>query len=331
MKQRNTELDFLKGIAIFLMMFDHVGWGSVAHVYIQSFHMPLFFIVSGYLWKNKSSVTEVIKKRTKTVLIPYAFFTLFYLIIYIFIVAVKLGLRDHSILRTLRAVAVYPTDMPNMPFAPALWFLPCFWLSNVLYAFFDKLCGKRKGVPIILVTVTGMAYSSLHDTMLPFCIEPVAVALFFMLVGETIKTNIKSASRWLEKWCYVIFCLLFEAILAIINGSCDMRSARYQNCLLYLLNAIIGTLGYWGLARKAIKTLPPVFRGGVEYLSINSIVFLCMNQFFILICNQITTLMTLGGLWRIVCKILTLLVTIFACTMTNEALRRSRFHLFLGR
>lgn len=48
-KTRSVELDILKGIGIFLMVFDHVGWGGAVHTYIQSFHMPLFFIVSGYL------------------------------------------------------------------------------------------------------------------------------------------------------------------------------------------------------------------------------------------------------------------------------------------
>ena len=62
MRERNKELDLLKGIAVFLMVFDHVGWGKAVHTYIQSFHMPLFFIVSGYLWKDGQSIEKVIKK-----------------------------------------------------------------------------------------------------------------------------------------------------------------------------------------------------------------------------------------------------------------------------
>ena len=73
MKICDQSLDVLRGIGIFLMVFDHVGWGSAVHTYIQSFHMPLFFIVSGYLWKNED-VFQVIKKRFKTLMIPYIFF-----------------------------------------------------------------------------------------------------------------------------------------------------------------------------------------------------------------------------------------------------------------
>ena len=48
--KRIDELDVLKGIAILLMILDHsFGWGPEVYLHkiIQSFHMPLFFIVGG--------------------------------------------------------------------------------------------------------------------------------------------------------------------------------------------------------------------------------------------------------------------------------------------
>ena len=60
-KVRNQEVDILKGIGIFLMVFDHVGWGSTIHTLIQSFHMPLFFIASGLLWHSQKPM-DIAKK-----------------------------------------------------------------------------------------------------------------------------------------------------------------------------------------------------------------------------------------------------------------------------
>ena len=127
--QRNKEIDILKSFAIFLMVFDHVWWGNTVHTYIQSFHMPLFFIVSGYLWKSGRSVKEVAIKKTKTIMAPYIAFGFIYLAV--LCVSTWLGRSEQGVLQAIRALLLYPTDMENMPFAPALWFLVCFWLGLV--------------------------------------------------------------------------------------------------------------------------------------------------------------------------------------------------------
>lgn len=87
-KQRLDYLDLLKGIAIFLMVMGHfLAWniksdGSgmsscmLIKNLIYSFHMPLFFFISGYLidMKNKvwtsSLVINVFKKRFLTLIVP---------------------------------------------------------------------------------------------------------------------------------------------------------------------------------------------------------------------------------------------------------------------
>lgn len=255
MIKRNRELDLLKGIGIFLMVFDHVGWGEAVHTYIQSFHMPLFFIVSGYLWK-KRSWKDVSKARFKSLLIPYFVFATIFTIVRYF-------LPDSDFLSMVKAVLIYPTDISNIPIAPALWFLPCMYLSSVIYAVLDNYFGNRKWIIVCLITVAGMAYSTLSDAMLPFCLEPVAVALLFMLLGEGINIRKEQIALLLKKNAFWILLIAVEAILAFVNGSVDMRSARYRNPALYILNSMIGTMGYWGLC-KFINSLkePKMLVGG---------------------------------------------------------------------
>ena len=179
MKKRDRSLDILRGIGIFLMVFDHVGWGSIIHTYIQSFHMPLFFIVSGYLWKNED-LKSVVKKRIKTLIVPYVVFAA------LFMLLERLPVFNciSSLSNSVRAVLMYPTDMDNMPIAPALWFLPCMFLSSAIYSLISQLDFKVKACIVAAITVLGMAYSSLSDTMLPFTVEPLTMGLGFMLVGE---------------------------------------------------------------------------------------------------------------------------------------------------
>lgn len=48
--QRIKWIDLTKGVAIFLMVCGHTGIPSLISNWIWSFHMPLFFIISGMLF-----------------------------------------------------------------------------------------------------------------------------------------------------------------------------------------------------------------------------------------------------------------------------------------
>ena len=55
MTHRNLSVDTLKGIGIILMIVAHTyGPNNIIWDLIFSFHMPLFFIVSGLFFKERS-------------------------------------------------------------------------------------------------------------------------------------------------------------------------------------------------------------------------------------------------------------------------------------
>ena len=64
--------DALKGTAILLMIINHVSLdgGILIGKFIGVFHMPLFFIVSGYLYKRRE-LKETTKRNTTKILLPY--------------------------------------------------------------------------------------------------------------------------------------------------------------------------------------------------------------------------------------------------------------------
>ena len=52
-KRLNT-IDIIKGIGIFFVVFAHVNYTPALLVVIYGFHMPLFFIVSGFYLIRKN-------------------------------------------------------------------------------------------------------------------------------------------------------------------------------------------------------------------------------------------------------------------------------------
>ena len=80
--KRIAEFDFFKGIAIFLVVVGHVILNNVegaldshpVYTWIYSFHMPLFFFISGFLIHHtlgNRSIGTCIKKKFLSLLVPY--------------------------------------------------------------------------------------------------------------------------------------------------------------------------------------------------------------------------------------------------------------------
>lgn len=89
---RDRSLDLGKGLAILFVYLGHsilyhpidmggmYPWCHTLALFIISFNMPMFFIISGYLFsKAKKSTKELYKGKTMRILVPYIF-TMFILV-----------------------------------------------------------------------------------------------------------------------------------------------------------------------------------------------------------------------------------------------------------
>lgn len=50
-KKRENWIDWSKTILIWLMVLGHAGLNGIPRDFVYAFHMPAFFIISGYLYK----------------------------------------------------------------------------------------------------------------------------------------------------------------------------------------------------------------------------------------------------------------------------------------
>lgn len=80
---RDKSFDILKGIGICLVLVAH-SLGGYIHTFAYSFHMPLFFLVSGYFFKSRE-IKEAPSIDFKRIMIPFFFSGILMLILtYIF-------------------------------------------------------------------------------------------------------------------------------------------------------------------------------------------------------------------------------------------------------
>ena len=141
-KKRIVYLDIAKGIGMILVLLGHLQNDTVFSYspyilslcsWIFSFHMALFFIISGILisvkGENETDLRIFIRKRFKSVMVPYFWFSL----IYIFIVLYSLLIDKVVPLKTLFIQLWYVLGMYGMN---VLWFLPALFAGEILFFFF---------------------------------------------------------------------------------------------------------------------------------------------------------------------------------------------------
>lgn len=83
-KAHNATLSIAKALCIILMVIGHSGCPAYLHDWIYLFHMPCFFLISGYLLndRNIENLGYGIKKRFKNLWYPYVKWSIFFLLLH---------------------------------------------------------------------------------------------------------------------------------------------------------------------------------------------------------------------------------------------------------
>ena len=93
-KKRVIYLDMAKGVGILLMIAGHLigalqgidnkPYFAPAYQFITSFHMPLFFILSGILLfltgEENKEMGVIVRRKARSLMLPYASFSLIYMV-----------------------------------------------------------------------------------------------------------------------------------------------------------------------------------------------------------------------------------------------------------
>lgn len=145
-QQRDLTIDIAKGITIFLMVWGHSIFGTFAWEKIYLFHMPLFFFISGFFFKNMSFVSYL-KNKSQRLLFPFIFYWIFIRIWNIFsnLIIQKANLKE--ILMYVKSEEFFPKTGP-------LWFLLCLFLLSIVSYFLILKIPKKYHLLILLVSIT---------------------------------------------------------------------------------------------------------------------------------------------------------------------------------
>jgi fucose 4-O-acetylase-like acetyltransferase len=261
--KRVEYIDIARGIGILLVVMGHNDFSLIspfAYQVIYSFHMPLFFFLSGYFLDASIPFFEFVKKRFHSVLKPY-FFTIF--LIYFTSVSFEKMRFSTALLRISKSLygSGYYLDWVQ------LWFLPHLFVVS-LYAFLFlaalKWLDNRYVRWLILLVTLGISslflqsfypYSlaafGIQDELygLPFSLDLVLLSGFFFILGSEIRRAIP------EKVFENLFLLTGSgAGLFLLNyffkARIDFNTRLYESYSINTLEAILGILFVLALSRQ---------------------------------------------------------------------------------
>jgi fucose 4-O-acetylase-like acetyltransferase len=273
--KRVDYIDIAKGIGIVLVVMGHNDFELISpfvHKLIYSFHMPMFFFMSGIFFKPDLPFWLFVQQRFKKVLKPFLFILLFLYFTTISFSKVSLLEASRRLIKAMYANGHY-LDWVQ------LWFLPHLFAVS-LFAYFFIYAVRRTGLfrlrwmILMVLYVIGVLSIKLFSPFkisllskdfelygLPFSLDIVLVSGFFFLLAYEL--NQKRYSSLLESPL-----TLFVAGLTLIflvwyfPAKIDFNIRQFDSLPINTIEAILGILLMLALSKQLerVDWLSAVFR-----------------------------------------------------------------------
>ena len=258
---RNVTFDIMKGLGIICMILGHIPIGGITQQVIYSFHMPMFFFISGYFFSRKNTFLEFIRGKFLTILLP-AFFSIGILLLYRVLAHLLIGTE-----LVLFSHIIGP-----------LWFLfALFWGVVILYFITNFKSVKVRITISLLVSLIGLFFSHYYlETHIN--IQQGMVAVPFLIIGYELRQLLKS-----EKIHFIISDNFYKLLaissilwgLGILFSHIDMKVNDFGCFIFDIFSSLMGCFFIYHISQK-IQTNNYISKS-LSYIGRYSIVFLCMH------------------------------------------------------
>mgnify|MGYP003369192578 CR=1 FL=1 len=259
---RILSFDIAKAVALLAVMFGHCAFAGAPTSLVDfcySFHMPLFFIVSGYFCSESARVdADYVRKNARTLLVPYLV-TCIVIILGGALLALLTGSNplDEALKWTIAGLYGAGGVHPGMPAGVigigAIWFLWALFWGRLLLAEIDHMPHPfviSCALFVVGVSTTGIVW-------LPLGLQNALCAVLFLHVGQYLrKTDLVHRMGPMLWTCAAATWLYCGAFC----GHLYMEGNSFGNGLLDVIGGICGTLCLLRIAEALERRVPRAAR-----------------------------------------------------------------------
>ena len=314
MSERDPVIDIGKGIGIILVIMGHtkVTFHKLA-IFIDSFNMPFFFILSGMVINTKYSIIQFIKKKIKSLLINY------YILNFILLIWKQI---INNPLKCFKKPKIYILFFKQIfwcapPYYYYNWFIMSLFTTEIIFFTFYKIFENifkiiEKKIKLnfqfskyflkinyffpvfsFFLLKYGFYFSlynyKLHKRRYYFCLDLIPLNSFFLLIGLYFKIN-KKLFNFITKW-------YFGLLYFFINYSYNkIKKRRFsyvfsgnKNFIHFSITSVTGSFFLLCVCQYIRKNKL------LEYIGKNSIIFYAFHsrislKFFEKLCHSFVDL-----------------------------------------
>ncbi len=296
MPDRETWIDVCRGIGIILVLLGHTDppfkW------LIFGFHMPFFFILSGYLYKDGVDTKGYISKLFKNYMIPYFILCGVNLVIVLVQNALDGGISLEWVRRYISSIIYTGEYLPN---CTPLWFLPALFVTMIMLHFIHKADSRWVRLFIIAGCATAaIAMDRLDCPALPWGISQAIMGVVFAKIGSVLKqcslVDRFSGCKAVDKIGVLIVLLVCGIDSILYNHEstgeiASMYSLRYNHFPLWITGAVCASLAIMFAVSQISSGDKCRWSIPLEVLGRHTILFFafdfCMGSFAAMVMNRL--------------------------------------------
>lgn len=281
-------VDIARALAIIFIVYGHtiVHNNNVYSFYklLYSFHIVLFFIISGYIYNKSNDTFKFIKKKFLSLMVPYFIFSLLFLIPYfIFVDDVNtiINTQGKTNITSLLIEIIYGVGYSvSLKQNTSLWFLPALFSTEIIYKLLSntKFYNHCQDYFKIIILLCVSFISTKIPLILPWGINSALTLLIFFEIGILLK---KYQILDKIKNNYYLKILLFIMVIVSIfiyqlNITVSCVDYQYGNYLIFLIVSLSLSIFVMFMSYKISKS------NLLELIGKNTLSILILHKLFIL-------------------------------------------------
>ena len=224
----SEKINILKAFAILLVVSGHLEFSMLGMFPPYSFQLALFFFISGMLFKEKylDDTLTFVKRRVKSLLVPYFLYEIFYVIVTWLIFHFTGKWWGEQL--TIKNLLLTPfLNGHQMDLSCPLWFVPQLFITMITFLFLMKGLFKitnNKFVHLAIFSLFGFlsipVIKNIEMTAVNLLIFRTVFSMFFVYLGYFYMHYIKDkVDIFTTKWLGAV--IIFQSILWMFNRDYD--------------------------------------------------------------------------------------------------------------